>query len=149
VSSTRRIAEAAGEDGSAAARQRHAGSGAARWWKRCADLVTARCRSSGLCAVMRGHRCGDRTAIQRSKLKTPLPVPIPRQLIERETKSSGRRGRTWIEVEREIKWIEGRDRAGNEIRRMMWSQRDRADEIERQKRAGKMERMKSQRQICD
>jgi hypothetical protein len=55
----------------------------------------------------------------------------------------------WNEVEREIKWIEGRDRSGDEIRRTMWSERDRADEIERQKRADEMERMKSQRQICD
>jgi hypothetical protein len=31
----------------------------------------------------------------------------------------------------------------------MWSERDRADEIERQNLAGEMERMKSQRQICD
>jgi hypothetical protein len=31
----------------------------------------------------------------------------------------------------------------------MWTQRDLADEIERQKRENEMERMKTQRQICD
>jgi hypothetical protein len=38
------------------------------------------------------------------------------------------------EIRREAKWIEERDSAKDDLRRMMWSEPDRADEIERQTR---------------
>jgi hypothetical protein len=32
------------------------------------------------------------------------------------------------QIEREAKWLEGRDQVGDELRWTMWSERDRADE---------------------
>jgi hypothetical protein len=71
----------------------------------------------------------------------------------RGSSSSGRQNPVGAEADRgtklngrinqaEIQWINGRDRSTDEIRQTMWIERDRADEIDRQKRAGEMERMK-------
>jgi hypothetical protein len=67
------------------------------------------------------HRCGDRAATPRTKLKKVLHVPIQRQQDERETKSSG------DEAERETKWAEGRDPA-DDVERARSGRRDRAAE---------------------
>jgi hypothetical protein len=44
----------------------------------------------------------------------------------------------------EAKWLERRDRVGDELRWMMWSDRDQADEIDRQTGPGEIERMTSE-----
>jgi hypothetical protein len=118
-------------------------------WRR--DVVEAVGRSSASAAEIKGTLRGDaRTSVWRSgcdkekHLKIPLHVPMQRQLIERETKSNGRRGRPWNEVERENESGGRPNGRRGEIWRTMRSERDRADEIERQKRAGEIKRMKSQ-----
>jgi hypothetical protein len=140
VRSTRGIAVTAGEDHGTATKLQRARLGAAMWGNR---------RSSVVCAVMRRQRCGDSSATLRTKLKAAPRVPIEGEVIDRETKSSGRRGRAWNEAERTIRSSEGRNRAGDEIRWTMRSERGRADEIEQQTRAGEIKRMKSQRASHD
>jgi hypothetical protein len=78
----------------------------------------------------------------RGKLKAVLHVTMQRQQIDRETKSSGAAPECGTKLSERLNGLM------DEIRRTMWSERDRVDEIERQKWAGEIERMKSQREFA-
>jgi hypothetical protein len=72
-------------------------------------------RSSVLCAVMGRHRCGDRAATPRTKLKTALCGPIPGQQIDRETKPSGTEAKCGRKLNRRT------NQAGGQLDRRMRS----------------------------
>jgi hypothetical protein len=55
-------------------------------------MVAVASTSNVLCAIMLSHRFDERAAARRTKLKTAVQVPIQRQQIEHETKSTGKGG---------------------------------------------------------
>jgi hypothetical protein len=157
VSSTTGIAVAAAEDDNTATTQRLAGSGAVMTGRRRRDVVEAVRRSGDNAAQTKCTLRDDaRASVWRSgrdaekQTENGLVCADTDAVNRAGDEIKGQRGRVWNEVERENK-SSGRSHGSRDGRERgtIWRERDRADEIKQQKRAGGTERMKSRQQICD
>ena len=87
--------------------------------------------------IEKGFASADAGGANRVGDKSKWAPKPGRNEPEPQIKSSRRPNPSGAQIERETKWTEGRDLAGDEIRSTMSTERDRAGEIERQTRAAR------------